>query len=81
MQSNKTRISTSTNKSAIEIELKEKFHIGFSLYILKLILDYPLIQTLPAIWPNGSFKISFPTTDVPIGWDKSSWAWENRGSI
>ena len=61
MQSNKTCISTSTNKSAIEIELKEKFHIDFSLYILKLIFDHPLIQTLPAIW------ISFPTTDVPIG--------------
>src|SRR5216117_2676499 len=32
-------ISTLTNKGTIEIELKEKFYIGFLLYILKLILD------------------------------------------
>ena len=36
-------ISTLTNKGTIEIELKEKFYIGFLLYIVKLILDYSLI--------------------------------------
>ena len=30
------------------------------------------------MWPNGSFEITFPADKAPHGWDKSSWAWENR---
>jgi len=44
---------------------------------MKLALDHPL-QQVPCEWPNGSFKITFAVGQAPIGWDKSSWAWENR---
>jgi len=39
--------------------------------------DHPLHQ-IPSTWPNGSFEITFPADKAPHGWDKSSWAWENR---
>ena len=49
-------------------------------YIVYLILDNVLSQTLPTLWPNGTFKVSFSPEEALKGWDKSAWAWENRGS-
>jgi hypothetical protein len=51
------------------------FHTGLYIsHIIYLILDNPLSQTLPTLWPNGTFKVSFSCLEAPMGWDKSSWA-------
>ena len=45
-----------------------RFHTGLYIsHIIYLILDNPLSQTLPTLWPNGTFKLSFSPQEALEG--------------
>jgi hypothetical protein len=57
---------------------KERLRVCITTLLKWLTIANPLQQTVPCLWPNGTFTNTFSLDDVPAGWDKSSWSWVNN---
>jgi hypothetical protein len=56
----------------LQSEKFRHFYTGLYISYFYLILDNVLSQTLPTLWPNGKFKVSFSPEEALQGWDKSA---------